>query len=336
MSHGVPKLALPLEDLETLAQDALKAKGHSDAHAALISNVLLYAEMRDNSQGLVKIAEGVVSPVPGAGEIVVEQKAPGMVRIDGNQNVGMVVATRAATEAAALAKTNGIGVAGTWNVSTSTGAIGFYAEQMAQEGLIGIVMCGSPKVMAMAGGIDPVFGTNPIAIASPTSGDPIVLDMATSAITFFEVVNAARQGTTIPDGAAVDANGQPTNDPEAALAGAMRTFDGYKAAGLALMLEIMTAPLTGAGVVGDEDQASNRGTLFIAIDPDRMIGREAYLAAVDRMAARIRSGRPEVEGHPITLPGERGRSRVAAKEKAGTIELDARLVEELRTLTLTQ
>ncbi|NNF80527.1 MAG: hypothetical protein HKN05_21090, partial [Rhizobiales bacterium] len=87
-----------------------------------------------------------------------------------------------------------------------------------------------------------------------------------------------------------------------------------------------------AGVVGDEDQASNRGTLFIAIDPDPMIGREAYLAAVDRMAERVRAGRPEVPGQAITLPGERGRARVAAKQQAGTIELDQGLVEELRAL----
>ena len=332
MAETRPTISVSLDALETLALDALKATGLSNEHAAIIKDVLLYAELRDNSQGLVKIVEGVVTPVAGAGAIEVEQKAPGIVRINGNQNVGMVVATRAAEEAGKLASTNGIGVAGTWNVSTSTGAIGCYAEQMALKGLIGIVMCGSPKVMSMAGGIDPVFGTNPIAIAAPTSAEPIVLDMATSAITFFEIVNAARQGTEIPDGAAFDPDGNPTNDPEQALAGAMRTFDGYKAAGLALMLEIMTAPLTGAGVVGDEDQSSNRGTLFIAIDPNAMIGQEAYLDAVDRMAERIRSGRPEVPGTPITLPGERGRARVAAKKRAGTIELDAELVEELRAL----
>lgn len=336
MGPGAPKLTLSLEELEALALNALKAQGHSAEHAAIISSVLLYAELRDNSQGLVKIVEGVVAPVSGAGAIEVDQRAPGMVRINANQNVGMVVATRAAQEAVALAKNNGIGVAGTWNVSTSTGAIGCYAERMARDGLLGIVMCGSPKVMAMAGGIDPVFGTNPLAIAAPTSGDPIVLDMATSAITFFEIINATRQGTALPEGAAFDADGHPTTDPHAALAGAMRTFDGYKAAGLALMLEIMTAPLTGAGVVGDEDQASNRGTLFIAIDPDRMIGQDAYLAAVDRMAQRIRSGRREVEGQPITLPGERGRSRMAAKQDAGTIEIDAGLIHDLQALVADQ
>ena len=146
--------------------------------------------------------------------------------------------------------------------------------------------------------------------------------MATSAVTFFDIVNAARRGGSIPAGAAFDKEGAPTTDPNKALAGAMRAFDGYKAAGLALMLESMTAPLTGAGVVGDGDQATNRGALFIAVDPAMLVGRNEYLAAIDRMAERIRSGRPEHPGEEITLPGDRGRARVAAKHATGSISLD--------------
>ena len=98
------------------------------------------------------------------------------------------------------------------------------------------------------------------------------------------------------------------------------------------MLEIMTAPLTGAGVVGDDDQGSNRGACYIAIDPSMLAGRDEYFAAVDRMAERIRSGRPERPGVSITLPGERGRARVAAKRESGAITLDKALLEELRAL----
>ncbi len=330
MSPEPSKVSLTLKELEELALAALTGLGVSVADAEFVREVLLYAELRDNSQGLVKIVERVVAPVPSSGDIIVEAEAPSSVRINGNQNIGMVVAMRAVDEVAALAKSNGIGMAGTWNVSSSTGAIGCYAEKLAAQGLIGIVMCGSPKVMAMEGGIDPVFGTNPIAIAAPTSSEPVVLDMATSAVTFFGIVNAAKQGGQIPDGAAFDKEGQPTNDPNEALAGAMRVFDGYKAAGLALMIEIMTASLTGAGVVGDEDSGSNRGAFFIAIDPEAMIGREAYLAATDRMVERIRSGRPQDTDGKITLPGDRGRSRVAAKMESGSIELDRVLVDELR------
>ncbi len=332
MTNDRPTIDLTIAEIEDLSWRALLGIGLSEDDAEIVRDVLLYAELRDNSQSLVKIAEGVVAPVPGAGGIEVEKTAAATLTINANQNIGMVAAHRATQEVAALAKTTGIAVAGSRNVSTSTGAIGYYAEMMARDGLIGIVMCGSPKVMAMAGGVDPVFGTNPIAIAAPTSGEPIVLDMATSAVTFFDIVNAARQGGTIPGHAAFDKDGRPTTDPNEALQGAMRVFDGYKAAGLALMLEIMTAPLTGAGVVGDEDHGSNRGALFIAIDPAMLAGREDYLAAADRMAQRIRSGRPERTGQAITLPGDRGRSRVAAKQDKGTIALDGALVDELRAL----
>lgn len=332
MSEDGSSIDLSLHELEDLAWRALLGLGLSKTDAEIVRDVLLYAELRDNSQGLVKIAEGVVTPVPGAGDIEIIKTAPASLTINANQNIGMVVAHRAAREVSALAKTTGVAVAGSRNVSTSTGAIGYYAEMMAREGLIGIVMCGSPKVMAMEGGIEPVFGTNPIAIAAPTSGYPIVLDMATSAVTFFDIVNASRQGDAIPEGAAFDRDGAPTTDADEALAGAMRVFHGYKAAGLALMLEIMTAPLTGAGVVGDDDQASNRGAFFIAIDPVTLAGKTEYLAAVDRMAERIRSGRPEIAGAEITLPGDRGRSRVADKHDCGTITLDAALVGELKAL----
>ncbi|MEM7426283.1 MAG: Ldh family oxidoreductase, partial [Pseudomonadota bacterium] len=332
MAQEHSTVELSLAELEDLTWRALLGTGLTEADAEIVRDVLLYAELRDNSQSLVKIVEGVVSPVPGAGEIEVVRTGPAALSINANQNIGMVVAHRAATEVAALAVTNGVAVAGSRNVSTSTGAIGYYAEMMAREGLIGIVMCGSPKVMAMAGGIDPVFGTNPVAIAAPTSGEPIVLDMATSAVTFFDIVNAARQGGTIPAHAAFDRHGQPTTDPDEALKGAMRVFDGYKAAGLALMLEIMTAPLTGAGVVGDDDQGSNRGAFFMAIDPAMLAGRDSYLAAVDRMAARIRSGRPEKSGGEITLPGDRGRARAQAKRERDTITLNGALVAELKKL----
>ena len=94
----------------------------SEEDLATVREVLLYAEMRDNSQGLVKIVERVVAPVPGAGEISIEQKRPGAIHINGNQNIGMVVAMRAADEVAKLAADTGIGMAATFNVSTSTGA----------------------------------------------------------------------------------------------------------------------------------------------------------------------------------------------------------------------
>jgi len=325
-------VSLSLDELSILTFDALSKVGVKENDARIAHDVLVYAQLRDNSQGLVKVIERTVAPDPTAGEISIENRSGATLRINGNRRLGMVVCSRATDEVCSLAEEHGIGFVGAYNNSTSTGAIGYYAEKIARQGLIGIVMAGSGKVMAMAGGIDPVFGTNPIAISVPTTGEPLVLDMATAAIALFGVIEADRQGEEIAEGLAYDADGEPTTDPAQALTGALRTFGGYKGAGLAMMIETMTGPLVGAGVVGDDDAANNRGTAFIAIDPKVIAGEDAYNDAVTRMIGRIRKSRTASGVPEIQLPGDRGRGRVSAKQAEDSIELDKRLYDELRML----
>jgi len=327
-----PTVTLSLDELSRLTFDALSKIGVNEDDARIVHDVLTYAQLRDNSQGLVKVIERTVAPDPAAGEITIENRSGATLRINGNRCLGMVVCSKATDEVCALALEHGIGFVGAYNNSTSTGAIGYYAEKIANQGLIGIVMAGSGKVMAMAGGIDPVFGTNPIAISIPTTDEPLVLDMATAGIALFGVIEAGRQGEMIADGLAYDEAGEPTIDPASALKGALRTFGGYKGAGLAMMIEAMTGPLVGAGVVGDEDAASNRGTAFIAIDPNVIVGEKAYNEAVGRMIMRIRKSRALPGGSEILLPGDRGRGKVSAKRSEGSIDLDKRLYDELRAL----
>jgi len=122
-----------------------------------------------------------------------------------------------------MVEQTGIALVTTHNTRSSTGAIGYYAGQIARDGHIGLVLAGSPKVMAVEGGIDPVLGTNPVAIAVPTGGQPLVLDMATAAIAWFSVIDARNREQPLPPDVALDATGQPTTDPIAALSGALKT-----------------------------------------------------------------------------------------------------------------
>ncbi len=327
---AVSRSEIGIDELSDLVTKALAALGLEGRDLEQVREVLFYAQLRDNSQGLQKILERAVAPPADRGSIEIVRSVGATMRIDGGQNPGMVVATLASDHAAALARTHGIGLVGTFNTSTSTGAIGFYAERMASQGMIGLVVAGSPKVMAMAGGIDPVFGTNPIAVAVPTSGAPVVLDMATASIAWFALIEAARRGEQVAGGLAVDGNGQPTTDPEAAMAGALLTFGGHKGAGLALMVEMLTGPLTGAGVVGDADASSNRGLAFVAINPAALVEQDVFDDAVERLCRRIRDGRPMPGGGPVTLPGDRSRARLKRYQDAGTIEIDTALLEGLR------
>ena len=330
MTASVTRISL--EELSGLTKSALAALGLDGDQVAQVHDVLLYAELRGRSQGLQKIIEGAVSPSPECGAIEIVRAEGATMRIDGGRNPGMVVSTYASDQAAALGKVHGIGLVGIFNTSSSTGAIGFYAERMAAAGMIGLVVAGSPKVMAMAGGIDPVFGTNPIAIAVPTPGEPVALDMATSATAWFDLITASRRGDSIAEGLAVDRDGEPTTDPDAAMAGALLAFGGHKGAGLALMIEMLTGPLMGAGVVGDENAASNRGMAFIAIKPSALVDQAQFDDAVERMCARIRSGRAMKGGDGISLPGDISRARAARCLESGTIELETAVLDGVRAI----
>lgn len=330
MAESVTRVTL--EELTSLTKRALGVLGLEGEQLDQVHDVLLYAELRGRSQGLQKIIERAVAPSPGCGTIEIVRAEGATMRIDGTQNPGMVVSTYASDQASALGRKHGIGLVGTFNTSSSTGAIGFYAERIAAAGMIGLVMAGSPKVMAMAGGIDPVFGTNPIAIAVPTSGEPVALDMATAATAWFDLITASRGGEQIAEDVAVNRDGEPTRDPDAAMAGALTAFGGYKGAGLALMIEMLTGPLVGAGVVGDADAASNRGMAFIAIRPSALVDQALFDDAVDRMCARIRSGRALKGSEGILLPGDSSRGRFERCLEDGTVDVETAVLEGVRAI----
>jgi LDH2 family malate/lactate/ureidoglycolate dehydrogenase len=138
----------------------------------------------------------------------------------------------------------------------------YYVEMIAKHGLVAIHTASSSPLVAPPGGIRPVLGTNPIAIAVPSSRGPIVLDMGTSAYMMTEVMLRERLGELLPEGVALGPGGEPTRDPMAARRGALLPFGGYKGFGLALMMQAL-GPLAGAG----SDAESDYGYLFVAFRP---------------------------------------------------------------------
>jgi len=316
---------ISVTDLRQLTKTALRNLGLDDQEQQIVADVLLYAQLRDNSQGLIKIVERTVLPDRDKKPIQIHDKSVCVRHIDGGGNVGMLVLKRASDIAAATAKDTGLALASTYNTRSSTGAIGYYARSIAENGLIGIVMAGSPKVMTVYGGTAPALGTNPVAIAVPSSQQPIVLDMATAATAWFAVVDAARCGEALPQGVALDATGQTTTDPNEALRGALLAFGGSKGAGLALMCEMLTGPLAGASIVGEE--ADNRGNFVIAINPEMLTGNESFIQRVDAMIARIKDS-----GADIVLPGERSNLLATQRIADNLTSIDSRLLDELRQI----
>jgi len=175
------------------------------------------------------------------------------------------------------------------------GALSVQVARLADEGAIGIMMANSPPAIAPWGSHRPVFGTNPIAFAAPRSGrDPLLIDLSLSRVARGKVMHAKKTGQAIPEGWALDKNGRPTTDPDAALAGSMVPIGEAKGAALALMVEILTSALTGASPsakVGSfftaDGPPSDAGQFLMALrpeDPDAFGARlEAVLGVIDAL-----------------------------------------------------
>lgn len=319
---------MPLGLLNKAVFDALARLGLVGETLETVHAVLMYAQKRGSSQGLAKIRERSILPDIDCQPITINKRSVNIAHLNGGGNVGMLVLQKAADQAVELTRHSGLAIVTTNNTRSSTGAIGFYARQLADNGFIGIVLAGSPKVMAVSGGIDPVMGTNPVAIAIPTSNEPLVLDMATAATTWFSLLNARDQNLQIPDDVAVDQNGVATTSPTEAIAGALRTFGGNKGSGLALMFEILTGPLTHAAIAGE--QTDNRGNILIGIDPEVVLADNSFIPRVDELLAKIRNGRQK-----IRLPGDQSEATANRCELTDSITLDRSIYEHVIKLAAT-
>ncbi|MFN3855483.1 MAG: Ldh family oxidoreductase [Phreatobacter sp.] len=211
--------------------------------------------------------------------------------------------------------------------SNHAGALGAHVERLAEAGLVALFFANTPEAIAPAGGTKAVFGTNPIAFACPLPDRaPIVVDLALSAVARGNIVAARQKGEAIPEGWALDAEGRPTTDPEAALKGTMVALGGAKGATLALMVEVLAAALTGAHLafeassfLDEKGPPPGTGQMILAIDPAGF-GHSSFAARITALAAAI-------EAQAGTrLPGER-RRRLRKTAEAEGLVLPAALAE---------
>lgn len=324
-------MKIELKELESLTTIALKNYGYNDDETTIIRDILLYAQLRGNNQGVVKLIGAGIPKNKDAGKIVVEKETPLSARINGNQNQAMVVVKKALEVVLAKARANGVAVAGTFNTATSSGAIGYVASEIAKAGMVGLVFASSPPRVATAGSYEPVFGTNPIAIGIPAIPDPIVLDMTTAAMAFYGLVEAKTAGESIPGDVAYDAAGQLTTDPTLAMKGALRSFDrGHKGSGLAMMVEILAGPLVGAACAGVGDGSKNWGHLLLAIDPELLGDRDAFIKNVTILIEQVRNTKKLPGVSEIFAPGERGNRLTRQAISSGKVEIEENLLEELK------
>lgn len=220
--------------------------------------------------------------------------APAAERIDADAGFGHHAGRLGMDRACALAAASGVGVAGV-NNSNFFGAGAYYVQLAADRGMIGAAFSNSFPKVAAHGGTAPVLGTNPLSFAVPRSGGrSILLDMSTAAMAGSSVREAIAKGATLAPGLVIDANGAPIRDPAMAGAATLLPAAGAKGFGLAIVVELLSGVLTGAGVAGevasmyaDLDRPGNNGHLFLAIDIARWMPLDRFTARVEALAAAL-------------------------------------------------
>ncbi len=337
-------MKVALDELKHFTLTVLEKSGYPPDEAAVILDILMYAQLRGNNQGIVKLIGAGMPRHPEARPIQIVKETKLSALLDGGRNSGMVVMMQAMDIALEKAREHGVGIVGTRNTRSPSGAIGYYPNRIAQQGFIGLTFSGSAEYVAMHGSYEPFFGTNPLAIGVPVSRQSpegselgtrnselstIVLDMATSAIAWFGLVQAKTAGQAIPGDMAYDAQGEPTTDPAAALSGAIRAFGGYKGAGLAFMVETFTHALVGTTPAAD-GKKGDWGNLIIVIDPELLGDRETFAQRVAELAEKVKATKrlPGVE--EILIPGERGNRILEVALREGAIEIEDKLWQALK------
>jgi (2R)-3-sulfolactate dehydrogenase (NADP+) len=328
---------LSLEAAQTLAAHALMRCNTSPANAARVAQALVMAEADGlKGHGLTRVptyaAQAKVGKVDGMATPSLEHVTPALCRVDAAFGFAYPALDLAITALAESAPMMGVAAAAIRR-SHHCGAAGHHVERLAEKGLVALLFANAPAAMAPWGGRTGVFGTNPIAFACPLPGEaPIVVDLSLSKVARGNIVAAKQRGDkTIPEGWAVDVDGNPTTDTEKALAGTMVPLGDAKGTALALMVELLAAGLTGAtfaadatSFLDDKGGPSATGQLMIALDPT-LIGGDHILAHFRRLAEQIRS-QPGAR-----LPGSR---RIPLREKAARegITLATALIADIEAI----
>ncbi|WP_170427346.1 Ldh family oxidoreductase [Ruegeria arenilitoris] len=311
---------LTLAEIEDLSFRALVAAGTSEENARPLA-IATAATEADGvaSHGLAYIpiyCEHVqCGKVDGLAKPVLTRPKPGVVTVDAATGFAHSAIDKGFEALIPAAREQGVAVLAI-NNSYNCGVLGYHTYRLAQAGLVGLGFTNAPASIAPSGGSKPVVGTNPFSVAAPgPDGEPaLLIDQSASTIAKSEVMKHAREGKPIPVGWALDADGNPTTDPEVGLKGSMAPSGGYKGVGVALMVELLAAALTGATLginaspfSGTAGGPPKTGQFFIAIDP----GATAQGAFETRVSGLVAAIRAQDGSH---LPGDgRSAKRLAAR-----------------------
>ncbi|WDZ76225.1 Ldh family oxidoreductase [Ensifer adhaerens] len=316
--------------LQRLGTAIFEANGLPKEDAAYITECLLYADLRGvQSHGInrasnytTRLKKKLINPHP---SLAVDEVMPAIARVDGDDGMGFLVGRKAMQEAIKRAGTFGVGMALAYR-SSHFGMSAIYLQQAVDAGMAAMVMTNASPAMPVWGGRSPFLGTSPFGLAAPGADVPLILDMATSVAARGKIRRASKRGEQIPEGWALDEQGKPTTDPDAALKGIVLPLGGPKGSGLSLLMEAMAGVASGAafgGEVGnpylDLDRPQSTGHLFMAFKPDLFVGGDAYRERMNELVKRAKGSELADGFKEVLMPGEIEARMAAERAVAGIV-----------------
>lgn len=301
-------------ELLKITSKLLQGIGASAEEAHIVGDHLVNAHLAGHdSHGIIRIPQYHLHAKEGRLKlnqtVEVERQTSTTALINGNNTWGQVVATKATELAIEKAKAHSMAAVGVRNCY-HVGRVGVYPLLAASQGFICKVWCNGHGVVRVApwGGTEPRFGTNPIAIAIPTGGDPVLVDITTSVVAEGKVRVAKNKGIQVPEGWLLDKNGQPTTNPADLYEGGsllpVGGSVGHKGYGLALTVDLLGGALTGDGCGAMPGVPVGNGLLIEVLDPTAFLPKSEYEHNVQAFLEYVRSSKPKAGVEEILLPGE--------------------------------
>jgi L-2-hydroxycarboxylate dehydrogenase (NAD+) len=344
---------IPAAAIDALIRDAMAAVGLPPSDAAKVAELMVEADLTGaDAHGVFRLPQyvrriraGGVNP---KARITVEKTAPATAMVDGDNGMGHLVMSRAAETAVELAKETGVAWVGARR-SNHAGAAGVYAAMPLKQDMVGIyAVVANANHMPVWGSSENLLGTNPVAFAVPAGEEaPVVLDIATTVVSYGTVKANKLQGRDMPPGWMIDKQGKPLTDSAKSAGGLLMPIGGHKGSGLALVLGLLAGTLNGAAfgrnVIDfnyDDSGACDTGHFIIALDVSRFLPAAAFKAAIDRHLRDLKSSKTLPGTDAIRLPGEQRRARRAERVRNGVpvypevIELLDKLADQLKVKPL--
>lgn len=323
--------------VEARALQVLRKLGFSANEAALIARNLMAAELVEKrTHGLVRlqsmaklVAAGSLSTQPQ--ELIWHKKLPTAWSLDGRFRPGFCALYQSLEQAIPQAQQVGLLAVTVQNMEYASGYIGDYARLAAEANLIFLGFHNSPGHLVPFGTTKGIWGTNPLTIGVPTHSEPVILDMASSQITFGELLVARSLGKQLPAGVALDAVGQPTIEPDVAIkGGGLVPFAGHKGSALAFLVELLAGGLSHSRVGGQVE--GGWGSFYLLINPSIFRDLKEFKDEVQAAIDELHTAPKAVGFSEVFFPGEQAARKRQYNLERGAIEVDEGLWKSLEEM----